>query len=349
MLTVRKSADNKHDLWGKTMVLASLDYERTGLHFGESLRRSKYGLKLSRDTYGLPNRKPHQRPNREYSGEERWQKSAWQYRDDEHREHSDLFCVAWRDMALVNFDLSMAYFDSLDHNEFNESLTNLLAHNHGLEEVEDLKEFDQQAGVYLMVFDEYKTMYIGQSTDIRKRVKKHWVGRKPFDRLIFGSEFDSVFPVDEFRSLDNSRLYALKTDDYYEVERELAELADRRFTLNRIDGGLVTLGTTLNHLANPRAHTAPVDQHPLTSDQYLRALDVLQSQLSNTRGDKESLLKEMAQLPPHFYEVTRKDGSVFTWTYRKAIRTLACQGKITLDEYLLYLAHLGESPILLDE
>lgn len=331
------------------MTLAPLEYERTGLHFGESLRSSRYGFTVSRETYGLPNRKPHQRANWELLGEERRLSAAWMYRDVDYREHSDLFCVAWRDKALVNFDLSMAYFGSLDRKEFNEALGSLLAQDHGLQEVKDLREYDQQAGVYVMIFDEYKTMYIGQSTDIRKRVKKHWTGRKPFDRLIFGTEFDSVFPVDEFRPLDNSRIYALKTDDYYEVERELTELADRRFTLNRINGGLVNLGTRLEHLTNPRAHTAPVEKRALSADQYLSALDILKSQLSNARGDKEGLLKDMAQLPPHFYEVTRKDESVFTWTYRKAMRTLACQEKITLDEYLMYLAHLGESPILLDD
>lgn len=329
------------------MALASLEYERTGLHFGESLRSSRYGFTVSREMYGLPNRKPSQRPNRERYSEERWQQMAWAYRDDEYREHSDLFCVAWRDMALVNFDLSMAYFDSLNPDEFNDSLSNLVRH-HVLQEVEDLKDYNQQAGVYVMVFDEYKVMYLGQSTDIRKRIKRHWADRKPFDRLLFGDEFSSVFPVDEFRSLDNSRLYALKTDDYYEVERELTEQADRRFTLNRINGGLINLGTTLEHLTNPRAHTAPVEKRALSADQYLSALEILKSQLRNARGDRKSLLKDMAQLPPHFYEVTRKDESVFTWTYRMAIRTLACQEKITLDEYLMYLAHLGESPILLD-
>jgi hypothetical protein len=30
-----------------------------------------------------------------------------------------------------------------------------------------------------MVFDEYKQFYIGQSNNVGKRIKPHWVGSKP--------------------------------------------------------------------------------------------------------------------------------------------------------------------------
>lgn len=180
-------------------------------HFGEHLRGTKFGHKMTRSLYAYPNRSPKQRPNRERDGEEFWEKTAWAYCDDEHARHSDAYLLVQRDRALVNFDLSMRYFESLDVDGFETALEKVLAKGRTFKPVTTLSDWDGVAGAYVMVFDGYKQFYIGQSEDIRKRIKQHWTGRKHFDRLVFGTPYNSIFPADELRALDTTRIYAARS------------------------------------------------------------------------------------------------------------------------------------------
>lgn len=153
-------------------------------HFGEQLRASRFGHKMTRELYAYPNRRPKEKPRREDWPEEVWNDTAWMYRDEEHTEHSDVFLLAYRDAALTNFDLSMKYFSSLDQDDFEGALNHVLAKGRTFKPVQSLKPWDGVAGAYIMVFDEYRQFYIGQSNDIRSRIKKHWTHRKPFDRVL---------------------------------------------------------------------------------------------------------------------------------------------------------------------
>lgn len=56
----------------------------------------------------------------------------------------------------------------------------------GFEGVADLNEYDNNSGYYMLVLDKYKQIYIGTMYNIKKRIREHWVKRRPFDRLIFG-------------------------------------------------------------------------------------------------------------------------------------------------------------------
>ncbi len=59
----------------------------------------------------------------------------------------------------------------------------------------------------MLVLDEYKQVYIGQSTDIKSRILHHRSKKKPFDRLIFGSVENSILSIDSFGALDTTRIY----------------------------------------------------------------------------------------------------------------------------------------------
>lgn len=222
-------------------------------HFGEQLRGTKFGHKMVRELYAYPNRKQHQRFVREQFSEDDWEARAWRFRDEHHAEHSDAYLLVQRDSALVNFDLSMRYFDSLDADKFESALEHVLAKGRTFKPVETLSDWDGVAGAYVMVFDEYKQFYIGQSNDIRRRIKKHWSSRNSFDRLIFGTKYDSIFPVDELRALDTTRIYAARNINPHAVEQRAEKAADQLFCLNRMVGGSATPLTLMLTALNPRS------------------------------------------------------------------------------------------------
>ncbi len=52
------------------MIDSSLSLQPGVNHFGEYLRASKFGHKMTRDLYAYPNRKPKERLNRKYISDE---------------------------------------------------------------------------------------------------------------------------------------------------------------------------------------------------------------------------------------------------------------------------------------
>lgn len=137
----------------------------------------------------------------------------------------------------MNFDLSMSYFASLNVEEFEEALGHVLAKGRTFKPVQSLKDWDGVAGAYVMVFDEYRQFYVGKADDIRRRIKQHWGARKHFDRLIYGTKYDSIFPADELRALDTTRIFAARSRNPFAVEQRAEKAADQRFCLNRMNGG----------------------------------------------------------------------------------------------------------------
>lgn len=166
-------------------------------HFGESLRASKYSLRLTRDEYALVNKTSSIRLPREVYSDEMWAAVAWAYEDEDPTRLSDDFCTRHREAALENFDLNMAFFAQIPQADFDDALAEMLGKNKRLRPVTDLRSLDGEVGVYVMVLDEYRQAYIGQSWDMRKRIKKHWTGTKQFDRLLWGGVEESV-PVQCF-------------------------------------------------------------------------------------------------------------------------------------------------------
>ena len=88
-----------------------------------------------------------------------------------------------------------------------------------------------------MVFDGYRQVYVGQSSDIRKRVKTHWTGTKEFDRLLCGDTHDSVLSIDAFRCLDTTRIFAACTNRADTLEKKILRTLPKGYVLNRVDGG----------------------------------------------------------------------------------------------------------------
>ena len=86
----------------------------------------------------------------------------------------------------------MAYFNQIAKEEFEHALQMLITSNKKIRQVSDLNDCNKMSGIYVMVLDKYKQVYIGQSRDIKKRIMSHWSKQKSFDRLLFGNVNDSV-------------------------------------------------------------------------------------------------------------------------------------------------------------
>ncbi|WP_142061276.1 GIY-YIG nuclease family protein [Pseudarthrobacter sp. B4EP4b] len=207
------------------------------VHFGERLRASKYSHRLKRDEYALPNKTNSSWFPREMYGEAMWASQAWMYEDEDHRVYADEFCELQREAALENFDLNKAFFRQLSAKDFEEALAEMLRKHKYLRPVTDLIALDGEMGVYVMVLGLYKQVYVGQSWDIRKRIKQHWSGVKQFDRLIFPDKETSILSIDSFRALDTTRIFAAKTIRGDQLERRLVNTFPPDFLLNRVDGG----------------------------------------------------------------------------------------------------------------
>lgn len=147
------------------------------------------------------------------------------------------------EQALKNFDLNMMFFRRLDQQRFDGGLAALLAEFPELREVTDLRTVAGEPGIYVMVLDRYRQLYVGQSVDVARRIRHHWAKSKPLDRLIFGHVENSILSIDAFRALDTTRLFAVTgvpLDDSCErdqLERRMAASVDPDLSLNRIAGG----------------------------------------------------------------------------------------------------------------
>jgi hypothetical protein len=206
-------------------------------HFGELIRPGKYGFHLTRETYALINKKSSTRIPESMLTDELRAYLAPDYEDAELTIHTDEFCLRQREAALENFDLNMALFAQIPPADFEDALTEMLRKNKALRPVTDLKSYDADEGVYVMVLGEYRQAYIGQTTEIRRRVKAHWNGTKQFDRLLWGGVDESVLAIDSFRALDTTRIFAARTINYDALESRLVRTFPPDYLLNRIDGG----------------------------------------------------------------------------------------------------------------
>lgn len=150
--------------------------------------------------------------------------------------------VAFRKkQALVNFDLNMAYYKSLDSGIFNRFIDEKIVRNKAFIEVKDLNDYICP-GVYILVLDEYKQVYVGISDNVKKRIQQHWVNSKDLFRLIFiGGVTGSKLSIDSFRALDTTRIFVCtqKTTKraLWKEEGELVESFPDCFICNRMMGG----------------------------------------------------------------------------------------------------------------
>jgi len=137
-----------------------------------------------------------------------------------------------------NYELNMKYFNSLDGKEFNEYISKFMIENKFIE-VKDLKQYVGIPGIYIMILDEYKQVYIGLTGNgIKERIKQHWNAKKDPERLIFGQAFNSVLSIDSFGALDTTRIFVKTDGNLYAVENKIVDIFDKRYLLNRTMGGV---------------------------------------------------------------------------------------------------------------
>ncbi|MDD7175201.1 MAG: GIY-YIG nuclease family protein [Clostridiales bacterium] len=162
------------------------------------------------------------------------------FEDEECSIYTDSYCERHRAKCLENYDNNMRYFDSLNPDEFQKEVLRLIISRKDIRQVVDLRDYDGVQGVYILILDDYKQMYIGQSIDIKKRILRHWSTTKAFDRLIFGNVNNSILSIDSFGPLDTARIFACQLDwrELDSVERQLINKVDKRFILNRTAGGI---------------------------------------------------------------------------------------------------------------
>jgi hypothetical protein len=272
-----------------------------------------------------------------------WADRAWQFRDEEQTRFSDAFLLCDRDRALRNLDLSLAYFDTLDAAEFEVALTAVLFKGRSLRPVEDLSEWEGVEGVYVMVFDQFKQLYVGQSTNIRKRVRQHWTGRKGFDRLVYGTPYDSILPVDELRALDTTRLYAARSLQPDTLEERLECAADPRFTLNRTTGGAFNpLGILLT---GARARDHALTAVPASRDEYRAARDAIKDHIEAARQTASSPVPLLTRLDMSIRVEVDPDGRPHFWSNRDLVGAALINELITVAEFEEFLTRLGEAVV----
>ena len=188
-------------------------------HFGERMRAGEYGFRLTRDNYAISDTASSIVPGETLSDE---------------------WCRDHRRDALENFDLNMEFFRQIPPASFEAALDELFRKYKNFRKISDLRTLDGVRGVYLMVLDEYHQGYIGQSVDMRERIKAHWTGVKQFHRLLWGVKHESVMSIDSFRALDTTRIFAIPTAEANPIEVELIRIFPPDYLLNRVDGGVRT-------------------------------------------------------------------------------------------------------------
>lgn len=144
-----------------------------------------------------------------------------------------------------NFDLNMAFMDKTNKDEFNTYLNDFVERN-DFREIDDLNECSKKSGIYIMVLDEYKRVYVGQADELAQRIRQHWrhSNAKPFGKLMFGG-MGSVISIDSFGPLDTTRIFIryFPEDELNSSERQLVEEFEAKYTLNRINGGGIFSGS----------------------------------------------------------------------------------------------------------
>ena len=157
------------------------------------------------------------------------------FADKEH--YTETFKNKQYEDCMKNFDLNMKYFSKIDQKDFNEYVEKFVKVNKFIK-IEDLNILKDKPGIYMMVLDEYKQVYIGTSDNVKSRILNHWRKKKEFTRLIYGNVNNSILSIDSFGALDTTRVYYKKTSDLYNEEKKFVDSFKKEYMLNRVKGGI---------------------------------------------------------------------------------------------------------------
>ena len=165
------------------------------------------------------------------------------YLDLRYKDRDDKFIEEQRKRIEYNYDLNMKYFNSLDYEKFDKYLNKFVKKNKFVE-VKDLSMYKKVSGIYILVLDNYKQVYIGLSeSGITERIRTHWSMRKSSDRLIFGQAFNSILSIASFGALDTTRIFVKCDVDTYYLENKYVEEFESKYLLNRTIGGIGSVYT----------------------------------------------------------------------------------------------------------
>ena len=193
---------------------------------------------------------------------------------DESPYYSDDYCKKLQEDALFNFDLNMAYFKSLDQNKFNKEIEDFINSFPCFEQIHDLRPYKGVSGIYIMILDRYKQLYIGiTERGIKERIQQHWLNVKRLDRLLWGDKYESVLSIDSFRRLDTTRILV------WPIPKELF----KKKMINEIEYGMVEDAFSPEFLCNRIAGGDIVE----TFDMKVRDLQTVYDDNNNTTTDKK--------------------------------------------------------------
>ena len=162
--------------------------------------------------------------------------------------YSEEWCTTHRNLCLKNYDINMERFATLDAEDFEKTLSGFIKGRkfreiYALDESicnEEPYSSGLSGYVYIMVFDAYKQVYIGITTNnVKTRIQQHWKKKRAFDRLIFGTVETSVISIDSFGPLDTTRIFVLPYSEKRKTPLEKYEelcikTFDSKYLLNRL-------------------------------------------------------------------------------------------------------------------
>lgn len=137
-----------------------------------------------------------------------------------------------------NYELNINYFNSLSHQYFLKSLEDF-AFKNKLKKISNLNDYKNSMGIYVLVLDKYKQIYIGQTTrSIKDRIIRHWKNELPLLKTPFIKS--SILPIDCFGTCDTTQIYVLECNsqkDIDDVEKRLIVEFPHEYLLNKTIGG----------------------------------------------------------------------------------------------------------------
>lgn len=128
----------------------------------------------------------------------------------------------------------MELFSKNTEKGLQEAVNNFLDTNWQFKEITDLNILKGVPGLYFLILDEYNVCYIGQASDIRKRIMRHWSKNDYLTLTGIG--------IDAFKAKDTTRIYAypMSEKEYNSVntlEYNLVESIPIQYMLNILSGG----------------------------------------------------------------------------------------------------------------
>lgn len=172
--------------------------------------------------------------------------SIEKYRKFYKEDFDEKFIEEQRKRIKYNYELNMKYFNSLDKFKFDKYICEFMKKNRFME-VYDLTKYKGISGIYIMVLDKYKQVYIGLSeSGIKERIQQHWNAKKEPYKLIWGQAFNSIISIDSFGALDTTRIFVRTDGNLYKLENQLIDKLDKKYLLNRTIGGIGSICTYTN-------------------------------------------------------------------------------------------------------